>query len=106
GPLAAAQTNVDRARVEHVLERAVVVDVHDDTPQMIVDEGYNAANLRSSHPANARTPRLPARLFEACSLSARPAYSDAPCDEVRRKPARQCAPTQHDRRCSKLVTKR
>src|ERR1019366_7353939 len=38
---ATAQTKVDPARVERLLERAVVIDLHDDTTQMIVDEGYN-----------------------------------------------------------------
>jgi membrane dipeptidase len=38
---AAAQTRVDSARVDRLLQRAVVIDLHDDTTQMIVDEGYN-----------------------------------------------------------------
>jgi len=38
---ATAQTKVDPARVERLLERAVVIDLHDDTTQMILDEGYN-----------------------------------------------------------------
>ncbi|HUI53475.1 MAG TPA: dipeptidase [Bryobacteraceae bacterium] len=38
---AVAQTAVDPTRVTHLLERAVVIDLHDDTTQMIVDEGYN-----------------------------------------------------------------
>jgi membrane dipeptidase len=38
-----AQTKVDPARVARLLERAVVLDLHDDTTQMIVDEGYNLA---------------------------------------------------------------
>ena len=38
---ATAQTRVDPARVERLLQRAVVIDLHDDTTQMIVDEGYN-----------------------------------------------------------------
>src|SRR5215472_11922043 len=37
---AAAQTKVDPARVKRVLDQAVVVDLHDDTTEMIVDEGY------------------------------------------------------------------
>ena len=36
-----AQTKVDPARVERLLRRAVVVDLHDDTTQMMVDEGYD-----------------------------------------------------------------
>ena len=40
---AAAQTKVDPARVDRLLQRAVVIDLHDDTTQMIVDEGYNLA---------------------------------------------------------------
>src|ERR1035438_6989820 len=36
-----AQTKVDPARVERLLERAVAIDLHDDTTQMILDEGYN-----------------------------------------------------------------
>jgi membrane dipeptidase len=32
---------VDPARVERLLRRAVVLDLHDDTTQMIVDEGYD-----------------------------------------------------------------
>jgi len=38
---AGAQTRVDAARVDRLLQRAVVIDLHDDTTQMIVDEGYN-----------------------------------------------------------------
>ncbi len=38
---AAAQTRVDSGRVDRLLQRAVVIDLHDDTTQMIVDEGYN-----------------------------------------------------------------
>jgi hypothetical protein len=38
---AAAQTKVDPARVDRLLQRALVIDLHDDTTQMIVDEGYN-----------------------------------------------------------------
>src|SRR5690349_7971545 len=37
---AAAQTRVDPARVKRVLGQAIVVDLHDDTTEMIVDEGY------------------------------------------------------------------
>src|SRR5580765_4859956 len=36
-----AQTQVESARVDRLLQRAVVIDLHDDTTQMIVDEGYN-----------------------------------------------------------------
>ena len=36
-----AQTNVDPARVERLLRRAVVLDLHDDTTQMMVDDGYD-----------------------------------------------------------------
>ena len=32
---------MDPARVDRLLQRAVVIDLHDDTTQMIVDEGYN-----------------------------------------------------------------
>ncbi len=38
---ATAQSSVNAARVDRLLERAVVIDLHDDTPQMILDEGYN-----------------------------------------------------------------
>jgi membrane dipeptidase len=38
---AVAQTKVDPARVERLLRRAVVLDLHDDTTQMMVDEGYD-----------------------------------------------------------------
>src|SRR5664279_4783344 len=38
---ASAQTRIDPTRVERLLQRAVVIDLHDDTTQMIVDEGYN-----------------------------------------------------------------
>ena len=41
GCSATAQTRVDPARVDRLLQRAVVIDLHDDTTQMIVDEGYN-----------------------------------------------------------------
>ena len=37
------QTKVDPARVTRLLGRAVIIDLHDDTTQMIVDEGYNLA---------------------------------------------------------------
>jgi membrane dipeptidase len=38
-----AQTAVDPARVTRLLQRAVIIDLHDDTTQMILDEGYNLA---------------------------------------------------------------
>ena len=38
-----AQTRVDPVRVTRLLQRAVIVDLHDDTTQMILDEGYNLA---------------------------------------------------------------
>jgi membrane dipeptidase len=38
-----AQTKVDPARVTRLLQRAVLIDLHDDTTQMNVDEGYNLA---------------------------------------------------------------
>src|ERR1035438_3971108 len=38
-----AQTKVDPARVTRLMQRAVLIDLHDDTTQMIVDEGYNLA---------------------------------------------------------------
>jgi membrane dipeptidase len=38
-----AQTKVDPARVARLLARATVLDLHDDTTQMIVDEAYNLA---------------------------------------------------------------
>src|SRR5436190_4008156 len=37
----AAQTRVDQARVDRLLQRALVIDLHDDTTQMIVDEAYD-----------------------------------------------------------------
>ena len=37
----AAQTKVDPGRVERLLQRAIVLDLHDDTTQMMVDEGYD-----------------------------------------------------------------
>jgi membrane dipeptidase len=43
GYSATAQTHVDAARVQRLLERAVTIDLHDDTTQMILDEGYNLA---------------------------------------------------------------
>src|SRR5580658_6050521 len=42
-----AQTNVDPARVTRLLQRAVIIDLHDDTTQMILDEGYNLAEKHS-----------------------------------------------------------
>jgi len=42
---AAAQTTVDPARVERLLRRAVVIDLHSDTTQMILNEGYNLGEL-------------------------------------------------------------
>ena len=44
---AAAQTRVDPDRVERLLGRAVVLDLHCDTTQMILDEGYNLAELHN-----------------------------------------------------------
>src|ERR1035438_60329 len=38
---ASAQTKIDPARVDRLLRRAIVIDLHDDTTQMIVDEAYN-----------------------------------------------------------------
>jgi membrane dipeptidase len=40
---ALAQTTVDPARVARLVQRAVIVDLHDDTTQMLLDEGYNLA---------------------------------------------------------------
>lgn len=40
---AIAQTKVDQARVDRLLRQAIIIDLHDDTTQMIVDEGYNLA---------------------------------------------------------------
>ena len=40
---AAAQTKVDTGRITRLLKRAVVLDLHDDTTQMMVDEGYDLA---------------------------------------------------------------
>ena len=40
---AAGQTKADPARVARLMERAIVIDLHDDTTQMIVDEGYDLA---------------------------------------------------------------
>jgi len=40
---ALAQTPVDSGRLERLLQRATIIDLHDDTTQMIVDEGYNLA---------------------------------------------------------------
>jgi len=40
---AAAQTPVDAARVDRLLARAIVIDLHCDTTQMILNEGYNLA---------------------------------------------------------------
>ncbi|HYM10539.1 MAG TPA: dipeptidase [Bryobacterales bacterium] len=40
-----AQGRADPARLERLLERAVIIDLHDDTTQMIVDEGYNLGEL-------------------------------------------------------------
>lgn len=41
GISALAQTKVEPARVDRLLERAIVLDLHDDTTQMILDENYN-----------------------------------------------------------------
>jgi len=41
----AAQSAVDPARVQRLLERAVVIDLHDDTTQMMLDEGYDLGQL-------------------------------------------------------------
>jgi membrane dipeptidase len=39
--VAAWAAQVDAARVERLIESAVVIDLHDDTTQMMVDEGYD-----------------------------------------------------------------
>ena len=43
GWAASAQTKADPERLARLLERAVIIDLHDDTTQMILDEGYNLA---------------------------------------------------------------
>ncbi|MGA2135143.1 MAG: dipeptidase [Bryobacteraceae bacterium] len=43
GLSAAAQTPANPARVARLMKAAVVLDLHDDTTQMIVDEGYDLA---------------------------------------------------------------
>ena len=40
---ALAQTRADSPRVTRLLERAIVLDLHDDTTQMMLDEHYNLA---------------------------------------------------------------
>jgi membrane dipeptidase len=40
---ALAQTRPDPARLARLLQRAVIIDLHDDTTQMMVDEGYDLA---------------------------------------------------------------
>lgn len=40
----AAQTKIDARRVARLLDRAIVLDLHDDTTQMIADEGYDLAD--------------------------------------------------------------
>jgi membrane dipeptidase len=42
-----AAVAVDPARVERLLQRAVVVDLHSDTTGLILNEGYNLAELHS-----------------------------------------------------------
>src|ERR1035438_2722905 len=42
---ASAQTKADPARVDRLLRRAVVIDLHDDTTQMILDEAYNLGEM-------------------------------------------------------------
>jgi membrane dipeptidase len=42
-----AAAAVDPERVERLLEHAVVIDLHADTTQLILDEGYNLAELHS-----------------------------------------------------------
>lgn len=44
---AAAQIRVEPSRIARLLDRAVVIDLHDDTTQMIADEGYDLAELHS-----------------------------------------------------------
>src|SRR5262249_24294892 len=39
------QTSVDAGRVSRLLDRAIVIDLHDDSTQMILDEGYNLGEL-------------------------------------------------------------
>ena len=39
----AAQTGVDPNRLARLLQRAIIVDLHDDTTQMVIDENYDLA---------------------------------------------------------------
>src|SRR2546426_490355 len=41
----AAQTRVDAARVDRLVKGSIIVDLHDDTTQLIVDEGYDLGEL-------------------------------------------------------------
>src|SRR2546426_917985 len=41
----AAQTRVDPARVDRLVKGSIIVDLHDDTTQLIVDEGYDLGEL-------------------------------------------------------------
>ena len=45
GGLTAAQTPVDPARVDRLLRRATVIDLHSDTTELILNEGYNLGEL-------------------------------------------------------------
>jgi membrane dipeptidase len=41
--LSAAQTKVDPNRLARLLQRAIILDLHDDTTQMVIDENYDLA---------------------------------------------------------------
>jgi len=47
GAAAMAQPRVDSARVDRLLERAIIIDLHDDTTQMLVDENYDLGERHS-----------------------------------------------------------
>jgi len=44
---AATQTGIDESRIQRLLDRAIVLDLHDDTTQMVLDEAYNLGELHS-----------------------------------------------------------
>jgi hypothetical protein len=51
---------VDPARQTRLLKRAVIVDLHDDTTQMIVDKGYSLVEKHDFGRADMRAGQSPA----------------------------------------------
>src|SRR4051812_25463463 len=97
---AAGQSPTDPMRVMRLLQRAVLVDLHDDTTQMIVDEAYSLGEKHDYGqvaPPRRRTGHVPGFFFSIGNDPDRSPPTEAPrrpleqMDGVRREPARHPA---------------